>query len=553
MQNSNSEHKIRRVRRSEEERIAQERAQQFGLPYLDLSTTPIQYEALSVVSEATAREANLAVIRQNKKVLTVAVENPENSETKKVLEELEDAHRIDQIIVASKSSLKEVWKHYPKKGRSKRDITGSVELSEENLKQFSSRVETLDDVQEVLEEISTKEASAAFEVLLSAALALEATDIHIEPQRSKNVIRLKLDGVLYEVAETNDRLYNLLLSRIKLLSHLKLNVHDTPQNGRFSIQYSGQPVEVRVSILPSEYNEDIALRILDPKSLLSLEELGLRPDLKKRLIHHLKQPQGFILVTGPTGAGKTTTLYASINFLNSPDIKVITLEDPIEYHLQGITQTQVDPAEEYSFETGLKAILRQDPDIVLVGELRGIEAATAAIQAALAGRLVFSTLHTVDSAGTAPRLIDMGADPATVSSALSASIAQRLIRRLCEKCKAERKPNTEERAALQEALEALPEEAKAPTLNEDTTIFDPAEGCTACRGTGYTGRIGVFEIFSVDEKIKDKILANLPERKLREVARKEGMTTMRQDALVKVLQGITSFGEIDRVLGDLET
>lgn len=548
-----SNNNLEDIQRRDEERIAQQRAEAYDLPYANLSMTPVQEGALSVVDEKTAREARIAVLQKRGDAIKVAVEDPKHERTKAVLENLKKSYKSVGIVVGSKSGLEDVWSRYPSEEAVEGDITGYVKLAPGVLERYKSKVSKIEDVAKLLNDVSQTNASRAFEVMLASALAFDATDIHIEPQKGKTELRMKIDGILYPVAELNEHLYKLILSRIKLLSELKLNVHNEPQEGRFSITFEEREIEVRTSILPSQYNEDIALRVLDPKFLLSLSELGMRPDLEEMFKKQLKEPQGFILITGPTGSGKTTTLYAGLNFLKEKELKIITIEDPIEYHLEGITQTQVNIKDDYTFEAGLRAILRQDPDIVLLSELRGIESAEPAMQAALAGRLVLSTLHTIDAAGTAPRLIDLGADPSTVSSALSASVAQRLVRRLCDVCKIERVLSKKELAVAKNIMQNMPENVDVPEITPNTKIYSAKkEGCKECRGTGYKGRIGLFEIIVANKEIKQKILEAPTEEDLRDFAREQGFTGTSQDAIIRILKGVTSFEEVKRVMGTLE-
>jgi len=297
-----------------------------------------------------------------------------------------------------------------------------------------------------------------------------------------------------------------------LLSHLKLNITDKPQDGRFSILMPGALIEIRNSSLPAEYGESIVMRILNPKSLISLDDLGLNKELYKTFNKEISKPNGMIIVTGPTGSGKTTTLYAFLKKIQSPEIKIITIEDPIEYHLEGISQTQVAPEKGYNFSEGLKSIVRQDPDVILVGEIRDLETAKIGLQSALTGHLVLSTLHTNDAAGTVPRLVDLGADPSSIAPALKMAVAQRLVRKVCKICKAKK------------------------------------GGCDACNFTGYKGRIGLYEALLVDAEMEKFILTNPPVSEIKNLAIKKGMVTMYQAGLQAVKDGLTTLEEVKRVV-----
>ncbi|MEX2144961.1 MAG: GspE/PulE family protein [Candidatus Spechtbacterales bacterium] len=546
------QNQLEKIRRQQEENLAKQRAESHGMPYLNLSAVPLHPESISTLDEQTAKEAHVTVIQKKEASVSVGVENPNNPKTQEVLGKLKKAAKEINVFLVSHSSLEAAWSHYSAKKIDKEEITGAVKLSEAVVESFRKKISSIADIGKLLGEVSKKNASGAFEALLGATLALDGTDIHIEPLKEGAVVRVKIDGILYESANLDQHIYNLILSRVKLLSKLKLNIKNQPQEGRFSAVFEDRQVEIRTSILPAEYNEDIALRLLDPKFLLSMKELGLRKDLEETLIKSLKKPQGLILVTGATGSGKTTTLYACIKYLKTPGVKIITIEDPIEYHLAGITQTQVREKEGYIFETGLKAILRQDPDIILISELRSVDAAEAAIQAALAGRQVLSTLHTIDAAGTAPRLADMGIDSSAVSSALSMSIAQRLIRKLCENCKVKKRLNDMEYKAIKNAFTGISENVQVPEIKKDSYIWESKKnGCSECFNTGYKGRTGIFEIMEITREIEEKILVRPAEDELRDFARKNGMTSLKQDGLLKVLSGITSIEEIERNLGTI--
>jgi len=318
-----------------------------------------------------------------------------------------------------------------------------------------------------------------------------------------------------------------------------------------STTIGGGPIEVRVSTLPSEYGETLVLRILNPKALIKLGGLGLRKDLLETFEREIKKPNGMIIVTGPTGSGKTTTLYAFLKRVQKPEIKIITIEDPIEYRLEGISQTQVDPKKGYDFASGLKSIMRQDPDVILVGEIRDLETAEIALQAALTGHLVFATLHTNDAAGTVARLTSLGAKSSNIGPAINMAIAQRLVREICKKCgKLEKVPH-QILNKLKQGLRGVPKEVRVPRLNEGLKVPQP-KGCRDCNFTGYRGRTGIFEAFLVDEGMEKFILQNPSISALRKEAIKRGMVTMQQDGLIKVLNGVTTIEEVERITGPIK-
>jgi len=425
-------------------------------------------------------------------------------------------------------------------------ITGQVVVPESIFKE----VKTLPQFKKKIEEFLTSNVTELLEIILGGAISLDASDIHIEPEKKEIKLRVRLDGILHDVLIFDFKIYQTLLSRIKLLSGLKLNVTDRPQDGRFTILLKGATIEIRASTLPAEYGESIVLRLLNPKSLIEMEKLGLRKDLIKIFEREIKKPNGMIIVTGPTGSGKTTTLYAILKRINSPEIKIITIEDPIEYHLEGISQTQVDPTKGYDFPTGLRSIMRQDPDVILVGEIRDLETAEIACQAALTGHLVFSTLHTNDAAGAVARMVDLGVRPVSIAPAINMVVAQRLPRKVCSDCAKFVEPSKEELEKIKKSLAGVKKEILPPSFFEKSFKIPRAVGCQNCNLTGYRGRVGIFETFLVDDEMERFILTNPSIVDMRELAIKRGMILMRQDGLMKVLEGVTTIEEVERVAGE---
>jgi len=428
-------------------------------------------------------------------------------------------------------------------------ITGEVKIPEDIVKDIQAKVKNIPSFKKKIEASLEKTTTELLSIILTGAISLNSSDIHIEPEEKQAKIRIRVDGILQDVLLFDLKIHKALVSRIKLLSNLKLNVTDRPQDGRFSILLGAIPIEIRASSLPAEYGESIVLRILNPKSLISVEALGLREDLSKIFNKEIKKPNGMIIVTGPTGSGKTTTLYAVLKKLNKPEVKIITIEDPIEYHLEGISQTQVDPKKGYDFAKGLRSIMRQDPDVVLVGEIRDFETAKIALQAALTGHLVLSTLHTNDAAGTIARLQALGEKANNIAPAINMAIAQRLIRKVCKKCVEFRKASPEDLKKIKKALKGLSKEIKIPKLTALTKI-PQAKGCKECNSSGYQGRIGIFEFFLNDTDMEKFILTSPSIASMRELAIKKGMVLMRQDGFIKVLEGTTTIEEIERVTAD---
>ncbi|MDP4007485.1 MAG: GspE/PulE family protein [bacterium] len=427
-------------------------------------------------------------------------------------------------------------------------ITGEISLSKELAQELQKEVRNLGDVAKNLPSWETADTTKLVMALLASAAFLEASDLHLEAQEEGAKLRARIDGMLHDVAQLSSKTYETLLSRIKLLSGIKLNVSGRPQDGRFTFfLQDALPLETRVSSLPSEHGESLVLRILNPQSLKTMKDLGLRKDLLSLSQKEIKKPNGMILVTGPTGSGKTTTLYAFLQEIQNPEIKIITIEDPIEYHLKGISQTQV-AGKEYSFASGLRAIVRQDPDVILVGEIRDQETAAIAIQASLTGHLVFSTLHANDAAGTISRLLSLGEAPANVSSALNLIIAQRLIRKVCGTCSKNRKATPEEYARIIKGLGDLPKGLK-PKIPAVLELPDP-KGCKECSTTGYKGRIGIFEAIVADDALETFLTTAPSIAQLRSFAVKQGMVTMYQDGLLKVLEKTTTLQEVERVTAE---
>lgn len=435
-------------------------------------------------------------------------------------------------------------------------ITGEIKISSHRASQLQKKIKSVLDFRKTIEQFLVKPLTELLEVILGGAIVLKASDLHLEPQKTQVGIRIRIDGILHKVFSFDFKTYSAFLSRIKLLSGIKLNITDRPQNGRFSIIMADlkisdrQPIEIRTSTLPTEYGESISLRILDPKNLMEIEQLGLRKDLLQLFKTEIKKPTGMIIVTGPTGCGKTTTLYAFLKRIQRPEIKIITIEDPIEYHLPGISQTQVNPKKGYDFATGLKSIMRQDPDVILVGEIRDGDTCKIAIQAALTGHLVFTTLHTNDAAGTIARLISLGAKPSNLGPAINLAIAQRLVRKVCKRCSKLEKVSSLNLKKIKKALRGIPPKIKIPKLTPKIKIAQ-VRGCKYCNFTGYRQRIGIFEAFLIDEEMERFILKNPSSAGLKKLALKKGMVTFQQDGIIKVLEGITTIEEIERITGPI--
>lgn len=425
-------------------------------------------------------------------------------------------------------------------------ITGVVAIPPIVVKDIKREASNLPDFKDKIERSLHKKTSDLVEIILTGSFFLDASDIHIEPEPRLAKFRLRIDGVLHDVMTFDLATYANILSRIKLLSKVKLNIASRPQDGRFSILIEDVSVEARASTLPAEYGESLVLRILNPKWVVSMENLGLRQDMMADFEKEIEKPNGMIICTGPTGSGKTTTLYAFLQKIANPEIKIITIEDPIEYHLKGISQTQIDEAKGFTFANGLRAVVRQDPDVMLVGEVRDLETASISIQASLTGHLVLTTVHTNDAAGTIARLESLGEKPSNIAPALNIAIGQRLVRKVCQECREMKTPTPEDFKKLKNDLSNIPERVKFPKLGPDTKI-PYAKGCKKCNFIGYRGRMGVFESFIIDDEMERFILNSPSIVDMREKAMRKGMVLMRQDGFIKILEGKTTMHEVERV------
>lgn len=537
----------------EAEELAEILAAKYGLPYLDLSKTSINTDALRLIPEMEARAANVALFRVKGKELYMAVLSPTSDLVRGLISDLENKNFKVNLYISSVTSLKHAWERYAEIINSTPTDIGVIDISSDTITEEIKALKTLADVQAKIaeEEALTLKGggiTGIVETFLAGALVTDASDIHLEPEEGDIRLRYRLDGVLEDVASLDRRVYQPILSRIKLVSGLKLNIKQAAQDGRFSIKVAGTEMEIRTSALPGAYGESIVLRVLNPETInLTFKTLGVEPALLKIFEQEIHKPNGVVLLTGPTGSGKTTTLYSFLREVSSTENKVITIEDPIEYHLPGINQTQTNAKKGYTFLSGLRSALRQDPDIIMVGEIRDAETAKIAINSSLTGHLVFSTLHTNDAAGTIPRLIDLGINPKIMSAALNISIAQRLVRKLCVYCKKEDSLRPEESKLVQAVVASI--KTKRPDLvpTQTNKVFR-AVGCPKCNNTGYKGREGLFEAILMDEAVANVAINNPSEREIKIAAKPQNILDMRQDGIIKVLRGETSLDEVGRVV-----
>ncbi len=547
------------LRKQEEEDVVELLAEaRYGIPPIDLTKVVIENEALRGVDEKEAHDAEAAPFKVTGKNIHIAVHSPLKPETVLLKENLESKGFIPHFYMASMASLKKVWDRYRELSFSSQSRAGGLDIDSDILVSIGAKVKMIADVKGVVDEMlatsTTHKISRELEIILGGAIALNASDIHIEPEEKVIRLRLRLDGVLQNTLELSAETYKQINSRIKLLSGMKLT-SKSAQDGRFSIFLGDSEISIRTSMIPGAYGESIVMRILNPKSIqVDLEDIGIEPHLFEIINSEIEKPNGLILLTGPTGSGKTTTLYAFMRRIYSTEIKIITIEDPIEYHLGGITQTQTNDEKGYTFLEGLRSALRQDPDVIMVGEIRDGETAKIAIESALTGHLVFSTLHTNNAAGVIPRLIDLGVNPKIIPSALSLSIAQRLVRKLCIECKKEKEFTEDERKIIMRhltAIKAMGKDLTSYKVDENNLKMFGAVGCTACNMTGYKGRMGIFEAIRGDDVIEKIIPENPSEHEIMKAARAQKILTMQEDGVIKILNGVTSMDEVQKVV-DIE-
>jgi type IV pilus assembly protein PilB len=545
--------KLEELRQKEEEGLASILSAKYGIKYADLSRTAINTDALRLIEEKDARDNHVAAIAKFGKKITLAVRAPESDGTKRTVGVLEERGYQVTLVMVSSQSLERAWQRYADLSFAVETQSGVLDISGEEIlglmKKMGTLISSRDEIATTLHLKKSHRISRIVEIVIAGGLANRASDIHIEPEENAIRLRFRLDGVLVDVLDFDHETYALLLSRIKLLSGLKLNLQDRAQDGRFSVQIDTQDIEIRTSLLPGAYGESIVMRLLDPSTLaVSLEELGIEPKLLAIIEKEIRRPNGMILSTGPTGSGKTTTLYAILKKIHSPGIKIITIEDPIEYHMEGIVQTQVDE-KNYTFASGLRSGLRQDPDVIMVGEIRDSEVAETAIHASLTGHLVLSTLHTNNAAGAFPRLLDLGVNSRVVGSSVRLVLAQRLVRKLRDDSKQAVTLEGEQKKLVDAVLASITDKSLIPEKTD--TVWEPIESPET--GIPYRGRIGVFEAIFMDTEIERQVEQGAGERDIKEAARRQGILTMKQDGILKALRGVTSLSELSRVIDLYDT
>lgn len=535
---------MKKIGIKEKEEMVRGNAQALGLPYIDLKGFPIAAESLRMLPEELVLEKGVICFYATPEEIRVGCIAP-NAELDDFLYQLGERHHAKIVLyLISDNSFEQAVKLYANLPIVKA-ITKDINITDEELNKFGEKISNLQSLQEKFVNVSVTD---ILSLMIAAALKINSSDIHVEAEENGIAVRYRIDGILHDVATLPKDQWKRFISRIKLLSALKININDKPQDGRVTLVLGSGSLDVRVSTMPTIHGESVVMRILHSGSKgVTFDELGLRGDAFNRLKREVERPNGMIITTGPTGSGKTTTLYGILRTLNKPGVKIITLEDPIEIKMEGINQSQVDISKDYTFAKGLRSILRQDPDICMVGEIRDLESAEIAIQAALTGHLMLSTIHTNSASGVIPRFLSMGVKPFLLAPALNAVIGQRLVRRICEFCREEETVDAEKLERAKKILSELPE-AEKKNVDLNNLHFYKGTGCEKCSGLGYKGRVGIYEIFTMTKEIEQIILSTeVSEYKIQDLAVKGGMTTMVQDGLLKALDKITSLTEIFRV------
>lgn len=513
----------------------------FRVPVIDLKKTEIKKEVIELLPESYAKTHRVVVFDsdEERKILKIAMIDPLDLD---VLEyvgaKFGDRHIV--VHMMTPASLKHGLKQY------KRKIGEEFnKIIEDNLRQSLSAGISASAATDLARMVEAVPIISILDSILEHGVSLGASDIHFEPFEDKFLVRFRIDGVMHEILSLPKQIAPILVARVKVLANLQIDIHTSPQDGRFRFEMEDQKVDIRVNVMPTFHGEKTEMRLLRGSARpLNLTELGLSDKDQNTIGDNIKKTHGMILVTGPTGHGKTTTLYAILHILNKPEVNIVTIEDPIEYEVPRINQTQVNPKAGITFAAGLRALVRQNPDIIMVGEIRDNETVEIAINSALTGHLVLSTLHTNDAPTSVPRLIDMGAPPFLLSSTMNVVIAQRLVRKICNVCVVSYKPTEEMKQHIQLQMDYVDSEKKykAPEY------LYKGKGCKLCNFTGYRGQIGIFEIFTVSDTIKEMIMRQASSDEIKKMAIKEGMMTMFEDGLTKVESGVTTIEEVLRVI-----
>lgn len=536
---------LKKQRREQEEFLAQRLAQKLDVPYFNLTLNKPKPSALEFLPKEDAEKLKTIPLEYTGKNIILGIVDPFSEQTQNFIKDLKEKNLNVAWGIISLSSFKEGLDEYQIIKLKKMKITKTLEIDPIVVDRLSREITRKEMLQEFCKSIITENPFLLLDVIIAGAIKFEASDIHLEPLESFVVIRYRIDSLLYEVIRFPFSTYEVIRSRLKVISGMMLNVTDKPQDGRFSLIHGSENIDFRVSLLPSAYGESFVIRILFSKQILkSIEDLGLREDDYEVLLRNIHQPNGLILNTGPTGSGKTTTLYAILMKIKSPDLKIITIENPVEYKIEGITQVEIDERKNFTFAEALRSFLRHDPDIILVGEIRDEDTAQTAIQASLTGHLVLSTLHTNNSLGAIPRLISLKVNPKLIPSAMRLVIAQRLVRRICPFCIEEYNPPEE---LKEKVIKKTPMKLKK-FLDLSEITLARGIGCDRCFNSGYRGRVGIFEILEITPNLEDLIYRQPSELEIYE-AIKEDFVNLQQDGIYKALRKLTTIEEVERVTG----
>ncbi len=531
-------------RLADEVAVAKVKSEMLGIPYKKVNVDAVTDALIALIPKETSKTYQVIPVEKNGDMLVVGMLRPDNLQAQEALKFIAKQERVSLgVYLVTPSDIAAVWRKY---SPYKNEVDSAVEEMG-NVKQVDSLLVSLEEDRGAGEEAPIIKIVAA---TLREAVERKASDIHIEPERLRLRIRFRIDGDLGEVSSMPLALAQPVISRVKVLSRLKLDETRIPQDGRFRVVITGRDIDFRVATFPTPSGEKVVLRVLDPTTgLKSLQELGFSDYNFEILQHAIGSPYGMILITGPTGSGKSTTLYAILQKMNSEEVNIVTLEDPVEYFMDGVNQSQVKPEIGYDFSSGLRQILRQDPDIIMVGEIRDAETANLAVNAALTGHLMLSTLHTNNSIGVVPRLIDLGVPGFLLASSLNLMLAQRLVGRLCPKCKKERQVSGEAENIIEKELADLPESVRSNLkFKKPYTSWhaEPDPNCDVCNGKGISGRVALFEIFKMTRNLSDIISRGFTENALIAEAKTQGMVFMRQDGILKALAGDVSLEEVLR-------
>lgn len=518
-----------------EDDISKARAKLLGIPFISLSTTSFSPQALSFLPQAVVERFKLIPFAYDEKTktLSIAMANPVDLDAISFV-----GQKTGLTIKSFASTLSDVDQAISQQYR--QELVGEVGKAIKETEAYSKK--RVVDSKQISQIIKEAPIAKIVSTILEFAVTSRASDVHIEPQEDRLRVRYRIDGILYDKLSLPQNVREALISRIKILSEMKIDEHRTPQDGRFNFTVGNEVVDLRISTVPTVNGEKIVMRLLRKSGgVPTLSQLGLSGTSLKNLEMAILRPHGIILVCGPTGSGKTSTLYSVLSKLNTPKVNIMSLEDPVEYQLEGVNQVQINPGVGLTFASGLRSFLRQDPNIILVGEIRDKETTELAMQAALTGHLVFSTLHTSDASGALPRLIDLGAEAFLLASTISAIVGQRIVRRICSNCTTQFKPPAQ---ILQEVKSVL---GPLYNKNDETMMLYKGNGCSECSNTGYVGRIGIYEVLTVSDQIAHIILQHGDSSSIAKLAIQEGMITLKQDGYLKVLQGLTTIEEVLRV------